>query len=77
MKQLEGHYTDNERQLHGIALSEVANFIEQTATTSEEVIPLVKLSDLNKTYCQKLEDLGRTRWKNSQHPSQTQDFGTI
>ena len=29
MQQLEGHYSDEERQMHGIALSEIVSFIER------------------------------------------------
>ena len=56
--QLEGHYTDQERRLHGIAFSELISFIEETVTSSQDRIPIFKLSDLRKLYCRHLEHLG-------------------
>ena len=57
-KQLEGHYTDSERQLHGIALSEIISFIEENTVESINNIPLFKLSDLTKMYAEALENMG-------------------
>ena len=56
-RQLEGHYTDPERQLHGIALSEIASFIEESSIDCGQNIPVFKLSDLNKMYVEILESL--------------------
>ena len=47
-KQLEGHYTDSERKLHGIALSEIVSFTEENTMDSITNILLFKLSDLLK-----------------------------
>ena len=57
-KQLEGHYTDFERQLHGIALSEIISFIEENTMEGINNIPLFKLSDLTKMYAKALENIG-------------------
>ena len=57
-KQLEGHYTDEERQLHGIALCEVIAHIEEAPKSGEKNIPIFKLADLCKIYCRRLEELG-------------------
>ena len=55
---LEGHYTDKERQLHGIAFSEIISYIEEAYNSSETAIPLFKLSDLIKMYTESLKALG-------------------
>ena len=57
-KQLEGHYAVSERQLHGIALSEIISFIEENTMESINNILLFKLSDLTKTYAEALENVG-------------------
>ena len=57
-KQLEGHYTDSERQLHGAALSEIISFIEGNAMESINNIPLSKLSNLIKMYAEAFENMG-------------------
>ena len=57
-KQLEGHYTDSERQLHGIALSVIIFFIEENTIESITNIALFKLSDLTKMYDEALENMG-------------------
>ena len=56
--QLEGHYSDKERQLHGIAFSEIVAFLETSCISVEDEIPVFRLSDLNKFYCERLEELG-------------------
>ena len=56
-KQLEGHYTKSERQLHGIALSEIIFFIEENTIKSITNIPLFKFSDFTKRYAEALENL--------------------
>ena len=48
--QLEGHYPDKERQLHGIAFSELAAFLETSCISVEDKIPVFRLSDLDKFY---------------------------
>ena len=58
MKQLEGYYFDEERQIHGIAFSEIVSFIEETYNSCNDVLPLFKLSDLSKMYSRTLESLG-------------------
>ena len=58
MKQLEGYYSDEERQIHGIAFSEIVSFIEETYNSCNDVLPLFKLSDLSKMYSRTLESLG-------------------
>ena len=70
--QLEGHYTDNERKLHGIAFGEVVSFIEEVAMSDTDKIPVCRLSDLIRLYEGHLQDLGikletrihSTRFKN-------------
>ena len=57
-KQVEGYYTELVRQLHGITFSEIVSFIEEAFNTSGEAVPLFKLSDLNKMYCETLDSLG-------------------
>ena len=57
-KQVEGYYTELERQLHGITFSEIVSFIEEAFNTSGEAVPSFKLSDLNKMYCETLDSLG-------------------
>ena len=47
-KQLEGHYTDEERKLRGIASGQVVAFIEETVTNAAHEFPVFKLSDLVK-----------------------------
>ena len=54
----DGYYTNKERQLHGIAFSELVVFIEQTTISNRKSIPVFKLSELNKIYCKRLEELG-------------------
>ena len=56
--QLEGHYSDKERQLHGIALSELVAFLETSYISVEDKIPVFRLYDLTKFYCERLEELG-------------------
>ena len=57
------HYTNPERQLHGIALSEIVTFIEQSSfENGSNNIPLLKLSDLGKIYVEILRNLGLKYW---------------
>ena len=56
--QLDGNYSDSERQLHGIAFSELVAFIEETTMYSSDKKSLFKLSQLNKLYCDRLRELG-------------------
>ena len=55
---LEGHYTDKERQLHGIVFSEIISYIEEVYNSAETAIPLFKLSDLIKMCTESLKSLG-------------------
>ena len=48
--QLDGHFTDRERNLHGIAFGEVASFIEEIVMNTTDTISAFKLSDLIKLY---------------------------
>ena len=81
--QLEGRYSDKERQLHGIAFSELVAFLESCISV-EDKIPVFRLSDLNKFYCERLEELGlklegrvhSTRLKN-RILSQFDDFNSL
>ena len=57
-KQLEGHYSGEERKLHGIAFGQVDAFIEETVTNATYEIPVFKLSDLVKLYNPQLKELG-------------------
>ena len=57
-KQLKGHYTNSERQLHGITLSEIISFTEENTMESITNIPLFKLFDLTKMYTETLENMG-------------------
>ena len=57
-KQLEGHYSDEERKLHGIAFGEIISFIEESVTEAIDNIPIFKLSDLIKMYNSRLKELG-------------------
>ena len=56
--QLDGNYSDSERQLHGIAFSEVVTYIDEMTIYSPEKKFVFKLSDLNKLYCKRLKELG-------------------
>ena len=56
--QLDGNYNDAERQLHGIAFSEVVTYIKEVTMYTSEKKLVFKLSDLNKLYCQRLKELG-------------------
>ena len=56
--QLDGNWSDSERQLHGIAFSEVVTYIEEMTMHTPEKKFVFKLSDLNKFYCQRLKELG-------------------
>ena len=58
--QLEGHFTNNERKLHGIAFSRIISFIEEALLNTTDTIPVFKLSDLIKYYNSSLQDLGLT-----------------
>lgn len=58
IKQLWGCYTNPERQLHGIALSEIVTFIEQNSFENGiNSVPLFKLSDLVKLYVEIIKNL--------------------
>ena len=50
--------TGVQRQLHGIAFSEIISFIEEEFNTSWEFVRLFKLTDINKVFCETLESLG-------------------
>ena len=54
--QLDATYSDSERQLHGIAFSEVVTYIEELTMYTPEKKFAFKLSDLNKLYCQRLKE---------------------
>ena len=56
--QLDGNYSDSERQLHGIAFSEVITYIDEMTIYSPGKKFVFKLSDLNKLYCKRLKKLG-------------------
>ena len=56
--QLDGNYSDFQRQLHGIAFSEVVTYIDEMAIYSPEKKFAFKLSDLNKLYCKRLKEIG-------------------
>ena len=56
--QLQGNYTDSERRLHRIALSDLVAYIQESIISAEETIPIFVLSDLTKRYCDKLTELG-------------------
>ena len=56
--QLEGHYSDKERQLHGMAFSKLVTFLETSCISVEDKIPVFRLSDLNKFYCKRLRRAG-------------------
>ena len=58
--QLDGHFKDRERKLHGIAFGEVVSFIEEIVMNATKKIPTFKLSDLIKLYDTHLKDLGIT-----------------
>ena len=58
--QLDGSFTESERQLHGIAFSELVTYIEEMVTHSSDKKFVFKLSDLTKIYSQSLETLGIT-----------------
>ena len=53
-------FTEKERQIHGIAFSELISFMEKTVVSSTDVILVFKLSDLVKIYYDNLKDLGHT-----------------
>ena len=57
-KQLEGHYTDEERKLHDTEFGQVVTFIEETVTNATHEIPVFKLSDLVKLYNAQQKELG-------------------
>ena len=40
--QLDGHFTDRERKLHGIAFDEVVSFIEEIVMNAADTIPAFK-----------------------------------
>ena len=46
--QLEEHYSDKERQLLGIAFSELLAFLETSCISVEDKIPVFRLSDLKR-----------------------------
>ena len=50
------YYTGVQRQLHGIAFSEIISFIQEEFNTSWEFVRLFKLTD--KVFCETLESLG-------------------
>ena len=58
--QLEGHFTDKQRQIHGIAFSQLVSFMEEAVLTSVGTIPVFNLSELVKLYFQYLKDIGLT-----------------
>ena len=58
--QLDVHFTEREKKLHGIALGEVVSFIEEIVMNATDTIPAFKLSDLIKLYDAHLKDLGIT-----------------
>ena len=57
-KQLEGHYTHEERKLDDIEFGQVVTFIEETVTNATLEIPVFKLSDLVKLYNAQQKELG-------------------
>ena len=58
--QLEGHFTNNERKLQGIAFGRVISYIEEALLNTTDTIPVFKLSGLIKHYNPSLQDLGLT-----------------
>ena len=58
--QLEGHFTNEERKLHGIAFGRAISFIEEALLNTTDTIPVFKLSGLIKHYNPSLQDLGLT-----------------
>ena len=58
--QLEGHFTNEERKLHGIAFGRAISFIEEALLNTTDTIPVFTLSDLIKHYNSSLQDLGST-----------------
>ena len=46
--QLEGHFTNEERKLHGIAFGRAISFIEEALLNTTDTIPVFKLLDLIK-----------------------------
>ena len=58
--QLEGHFTNDERKLHGIAFGRVISFIEEALLNTTDTIPVFTLSDLIKHYNSSVQDLGLT-----------------
>ena len=49
---------DNDRKLHGIALSRILSYIDETRLATSETIPVFKLAELSKYYAERLEELG-------------------
>ena len=58
--QLDEHFTDRERKLHGIAFGEVVSLIKEIVMNTTDTIPAINLSDLIKPYDAHLKDLGIT-----------------
>ena len=58
--QLEGHFTNDKRKLHGIVFGRVISFNEEALLNITDTIPVFKLSDLIKHYNSSLQDLGLT-----------------
>ena len=58
--QIEGHFTNDRRKLHSIALGRVISFIDEALLNATNTIPVFKLSDLIKHYNSSLQDLGLT-----------------
>ena len=56
--QLEGNYSDEEIQIHGIAFSKLISYIEEEVNASSENIPVMILSELIQIYCTYLKELG-------------------
>ena len=58
--QVEGHFTNDERKLHGIDFGRAISFIEEALLNTTDTIPVFTLSDLIKHYNSSLQDLGLT-----------------
>ena len=58
--ELEGHFTNDERKLHGIAFSRVISFIEEALLNNTDTMSVFKLSDLIKHYNSSLQELALT-----------------
>ena len=58
--QLEEHFTNDERKLHGIDFGRAISFIEEALLNTTDTIPVFKLSDSTKHYHSSLQDLGLT-----------------